>query len=106
MNPTLFEGQIEGAVHMGLGYALTEEFKEEGCRPVTTKLGRMGIIRAKNMPDVVVRGVEVRDPNGPFGVKGVGEIGLVPTAPAVAGALWCFDKKRRYELPMREPERL
>jgi len=106
MNPTLFEGQIEGSVHMGLGYALTEEFKEEGCRPVTTKLGRMGIIRAKNMPDVVVRGVEVRDPNGPFGVKGVGEIGLVPTAPAVAGALWCFDKKRRYELPMREPERL
>jgi aldehyde oxidoreductase len=101
MNPTLFEGQIEGAVHMGLGYALTENFPMENGRPVSLKLGKCGVIRAPEMPEVVVIGVESPDPHGPFGAKGVGEIGLVPTAAAVANALHAFDGIRRYSLPMQ-----
>jgi len=99
--PTLFEGQVEGAVHMGLGYAVSEDFRQENSRPVHTKMGRLGIIRADQTPDVVVKVVEVPDPHGPYGAKGVGEIGLVPTAGAVTNALYHFDGIRRYELPLR-----
>ena len=101
MNPNLFEGQIEGAVHMGLGYALTEEFPMKNGRPVSLKLGKCGVLRATQMPEVVVIGVEAGDPHGPFGAKGVGEIGLAPTAAAVANALTAFDGMRRYSLPIR-----
>ncbi len=59
-------------------------------------------MRAKDMPRVDVIGVEVPDEFGPYGAKGVGEIGLVPTAPAVAGALFAFDGVRRRTLPMRD----
>ena len=99
-NPTLFEGQLEGSIHMGLGYALTEELVMEGGRPKTTRLRQMGILRAKEMPEMEIIGVEVADPYGPYGAKGVGEIGLVPTAGAVANALYQFDGVRRRKLPM------
>lgn len=102
MNPMLFEGQIEGSVHMGLGYALTEDLEMEGARPKSTRLRKCGVMRAKDMPRVEVIGVEVPDEFGPYGAKGVGEIGLVPTAPAVAGALFAFDGVRRRTLPMRD----
>jgi xanthine dehydrogenase molybdenum-binding subunit len=101
INPTLFEGQIEGSVHMGLGYALTEALETERGRPVSTRLGKCGVLRAKQMPEIEVIGVEVPDEFGAFGCKGVGEIGLVPTAPAVANALWKVDGVRRRTLPMR-----
>ena len=100
MNPIMFEGQIEGAVHMGLGYALTEELPMIDGQLVSTKLRDLKILRAKDMPEVVVLGVEVKDPVGPYGAKGLGEIGLVPTAAAVANALCDFDGVRRYSLPM------
>jgi len=106
MNPTLFEGQIEGALHMGLGYALTEDFPFKDGFPVSLKMADLGILRARDMPAVEVIGVEVPDPNGPYGAKGVGEIGLVPTAAAVANALCQFDGVRRRSLPMREPKAL
>ncbi len=102
INPMLFEGQIEGSIHMGLGYALTEEFVQIGGVPKSTRLRKCGILRAKETPKIEVVGVEVFDPNGPFGAKGVGEIGLVPTAGAVANALYQFDGIRRYKLPMKE----
>ncbi|MBZ0173092.1 MAG: molybdopterin-dependent oxidoreductase, partial [Phycisphaerales bacterium] len=101
MNPTLFEGQIEGSVHMGLGYALTEDLVLEDGRPKSTRFRKCGIMRAKDMPVVEVIGVEVPDEFGPYGAKGVGEIGLVPTAPAVANALYTFDGRRRRSLPMK-----
>ncbi|MGK5084554.1 selenium-dependent xanthine dehydrogenase [Bdellovibrionota bacterium FG-1] len=104
MNPTLFEGQIEGAIHMGLGYALTENLPMEGGFPLSLKLKDCGILKAKGLPKIVVRGVEVKDSVGPYGVKGVGEIGLVPTAAAVANAFYQFDKKRRYSLPLYNAE--
>jgi len=100
MNPMMFEGQIEGAVHMGLGYALTEDLPMIDGQLVSTKMRDLKILRAKEMPEVVVLGVEVKDPVGPYGAKGLGEIGLVPTAAAVANALWDFDGVKRYSLPM------
>lgn len=104
-NPTLFEGQLEGSIHMGLGYAISEDLQLEGGRPKSTMLRKCGILRAKEMPEMEVIGVEVPDNYGPYGAKGVGEIGLVPTAGAVANALYQFDKVRRYSLPMRVPKK-
>ena len=100
-NPMLFEGQVEGAVHMGIGYAISEDLPMKDGVPLSTNLRKMGILRAKEMPSVDVIGVEVPDPLGPYGAKGVGEIGLVPTAAAVANALYQFDGKRRRKFPMK-----
>jgi aldehyde oxidoreductase len=100
VNPLLAVGQIEGAVHMGLGYALTEEFPtDEEARPTNWTLRSLGILRAKDMPAVETLLVEVPQPRAPYGVKGVGEIGLVPTAGAVAGAFYEVDGIRRTHLP-------
>jgi xanthine dehydrogenase molybdenum-binding subunit len=104
-NPTLFEGQLEGSLHMGLGYAISENMPMKDGRPVTTRLRKMGILRAKEMPEMEIIGVEVPDPYGPYGAKGVGEIGLVPTAGAVANALYQFDGIRRTKLPMQMPKK-
>ncbi len=87
---------------MGLGYALTEELPCEHGMPVTFKLRDLGVLRARDMPDVEVILVEDPEPEGPFGAKGVGEIGLVPTAAAVAGAVEAYDGIRRYTLPMKD----
>ena len=101
IHPVLCEGQIEGSVHMGLGYALTEEFPaDDQARPTNMTLRSLGIIRPKDMPDVEVILVEVPQPRAPYGIKGVGEIGLVPTAGAVAAALREVDGKWRTRLPM------
>ena len=104
-NPTLFEGQLEGSIHMGLGYAISEDLPMEGGHPKSTMLRKCGILRAKDMPEMEVIGVEVPDPYGPYGAKGVGEIGLVPTAGAVANALYQFDGVRRHKLPMKLPRK-
>ena len=103
VNPLLCEGQIEGSVHMGLGYALSEQFPHdpETGFPTNTTLRSLGILRAKDVPTIDVHIVEVPQPRSPYGIKGVGEIGLVPTAPAVAAALHEFDGQWRNSLPMR-----
>ena len=101
MNPMLFEGQIEGGVHMGLGYALTEDLPMKDGYLESDKYRKLGILRAHETPEIIIKGVEVKDPIGPYGAKGVGEIGLVPTAGAVANALYQFDKIRRYKLPLK-----
>ncbi|MEO8264712.1 MAG: molybdopterin cofactor-binding domain-containing protein [Ilumatobacteraceae bacterium] len=103
VNPSLCEGQIEGSVHMGLGYALTEDFPSdpETGFPTNMTLRSLGILRAKDVPQIDVELVEVPQPKSPYGIKGVGEIGLVPTAPAVAAALRDYDGLWRTSLPMR-----
>ena len=101
VNPTLCEGQIEGAVHMGLGYALSEDFPTDAdARPTNMTLRSLGILRAKDIPEIEAILVEVPQPRAPYGVKGVGEIGLVPTAGAVAAALHEVDGVWRNRLPM------
>ena len=103
MNPLLCEGQIEGSVHMGLGYALTEDFPSdpETGFPTFNTLRQLGIIRAKDVPRIDVTLIESPQPNAPYGIKGVGEIGLVPTAGAVAAALHDADGVWRTSLPMK-----
>ena len=93
---------IEGAVAMGLGYALTEELPCKDGMPVTFKVREIGALRAPDMPRVKVTLVEEHEPEGPFGAKGIGELGLVPTAGAVAAALEAFDGVRRMTLPMKD----
>ena len=102
MNPMLFEGQIQGAVHMGLGYALTEDLPMKKSRLISSKLSECGVLNAQQTPEIIVIGVEVADPVGPYGAKGIGEIGLVPTAAAVANALCLYDGFRRTKLPMNK----
>lgn len=100
VNPVLYEGQIEGAVLMGVGYATTEDLPMKDGYLVSDKYRDLGILRTTETPKIVVLPVEVADAVGAHGTKGIGEIGLVPTAGAVANALYQFDKIRRFKLPL------
>jgi xanthine dehydrogenase molybdenum-binding subunit len=102
LNPLICESQIQGAVHMGLGYALTEKLHVVDGIPQNTRLRSLGLLLPTDMPEIEVILIEEPDPAGPYGAKGVGEIGLVPTAGAVQGALHAFDGFRRFELPMED----
>ena len=101
MNRMLFEGQIEGALMMGMGYAISEDLPLKDGRPVSLRFKDLGILRAGEMPEMEVIGIEEKDPVGPYGAKGIGEIGMVPTAAAIANALCAFDGKKRTSLPMK-----
>jgi aldehyde oxidoreductase len=103
INPALFESQIQGGVVMGMGYALSEQLLMEGGRPTTDRMSKLGLLRAKDVPEIKVIGVECPDPAGPFGAKGIGEIGTIPTAPAIANAYCHYDGQRRYRLPLSPP---
>jgi xanthine dehydrogenase molybdenum-binding subunit len=87
---------------MGLGHTLSEAFVTKDGRVETDTLKSLGIIPAAGMPPVEVILVEEHQPEGPYGAKGMGEAVLVPTASAVAGALYAFDGIRRTSLPMRD----
>jgi CO/xanthine dehydrogenase Mo-binding subunit/aerobic-type carbon monoxide dehydrogenase small subunit (CoxS/CutS family) len=100
INPRLCAEQMEGGVHMGLGYALSENFTSTNGTPDSLLLRDLGIVKAKHMPTVDVILIEEPDEVGGYGAKGVGEIGCVATAGAVAGALHSYDGARRSRLPM------
>jgi len=102
INPKLLEGQLEGSIHMGLGFALAEELVVTDGVVKNPTLRGIGVLRAQWMPRIDILFVEEAEPEGPFGAKGVGEIGLLPTAPAVANALYRFDGVRRTALPMKD----
>ncbi len=100
MNPMACAGQIEGGIHMGLGHTLSENFPTTKGIPDSLKMKDLQIVKARDTPEVEVILVEVPEDVGGFGSKGVGEIGLVPTAGAVAGAFHQYDGKCRFELPI------
>jgi xanthine dehydrogenase molybdenum-binding subunit len=100
INPRLCAEQMEGGVHMGLGYALSEDFPTTDARPQSLKMRDFGLVAAKHMPPVDIILIEVPDEFGGYGAKGVGEIGCVATAGAVAAALHSYDGIRRFTLPM------
>jgi selenium-dependent xanthine dehydrogenase len=106
INPASCRGQIEGSLHMGLGYALSEDFPCTNGQPDSLKLRDCGVLRAAETPEMEVILIEEPDEIGGYGVKGVGEIGLVPTAAAVASALRARDGRMRTRLPMREDKDL
>ncbi len=100
INPKNVEGQIEGGVVMGLGYALTEDYKLENSVP-KAKFGTLGLLRATQIPKIESIIIEKNSQELSFGSKGVGEITCVPTAAAVQGAYYKLDKIFRTELPLK-----
>jgi xanthine dehydrogenase molybdenum-binding subunit len=107
INPSIVEGQIEGALAMGLGYALKEEliFDDKG-RPKNADFGSYELVRADEMPEIEVILIELGEPSGPYGAKGVGEIGLVPTAPAIVNAIYNATGERFREIPVTKGKML
>ncbi|OGL02176.1 MAG: hypothetical protein A3D33_08025 [Candidatus Rokubacteria bacterium RIFCSPHIGHO2_02_FULL_73_26] len=100
LNPGAAEGQVHGGIHMGLGYALTERLVVEDGQILTQSFMDYALLRADDMPDIVVRLIESVDAEGPFGAKGLGESGVIPVAAAVANAIKDAIGLRFTELPI------
>lgn len=96
------EGQIEGGIVMGLGFALTEDFPVKDGYP-QARFGTLGLLRATDVPEIEVRLVQSPGGQIPYanGAKGVGELCLIPTAPACAHAYYRLDGKFRHSLPLQ-----
>jgi selenium-dependent xanthine dehydrogenase len=102
VNPKSCEGQIEGGIVMGLGFALTEDFPIEGGVP-KCKLGTLGLLRAPAAPPIEVRFTKIEESRKfeqAYGAKGVGELCLIPTSPASAHAYYRLDGTHRDRLPL------
>jgi selenium-dependent xanthine dehydrogenase len=100
VNPKSAEGQIEGGLLMGMGYALTEDFPMEEGYP-KAKYGTLGLIRATDAPQMEIMFMKPKNPSAlALGIKGVGELATIPVTPAIAGAYYEKDGKHRTKLPM------
>ncbi len=99
INPQMVRNQIEGAVMMGLGYGLSEKFVVEKGRVVTDNLMKLGVPRISSAPTIDVKIIEVAQPDGPFGAKGMSELPVNPTAPAIINAIYDAVGVRITELP-------
>lgn len=88
INPMYTEGQIEGGIQMGIGYALTEELElDEKGKVKNTTFKKYKMIKAHEMPSMKIILVEEGEHGGPYGAKSIGECATVPVAPAVANAV-------------------
>ncbi len=106
LNRQTLAGQIYGGLAQGIGYALFEEIKSERGRILNPTFTDYKIATAADIDfPIVLEFIETDDQFGPYGAKGVGEPGLVPTAPAIASAIYDAVGVRMKELPMT-PERL
>lgn len=101
INPKALEGQIEGGVVMGLGYGLTEIMPIEKGVP-KVKFGTLGLFRATNTPEIEAVIVEKNKEELAYGAKGVGEIVVIPTAPAIQNAYFKYDGEFRTSLPLQK----
>jgi selenium-dependent xanthine dehydrogenase len=105
VNPKSCEGQIEGGVAMGLGFALMEDFPLVNGVP-KLKYGMLGLPRASQIPPIEVRFVRPENESDllpyAYGAKGVGELCLIPTTPAAAHAYYRLDGKERRCLPLAD----
>lgn len=99
INPPSVEGQIEGGVVMGLGYALTEDYPLKNSVPLA-KFGTLGLFRSTAIPVIESILVEKNKEDLAYGAKGVGEIVVVPIAPAMQGAYYNLDGIFRTKLPL------
>ena len=105
INPMLLEGQVYGGALMGIGYALTEQLLLDKGEVMNPNFRDYKILTAKDAVEIETHIVETMDKDGPFGAKGIGEPGCVPTAPAIANAIYHAVGIRMRELPMT-PERV
>jgi xanthine dehydrogenase molybdenum-binding subunit len=105
INPMLLEGQVYGGAIMGIGYALTERLILQDGKVMNPNFLDYKILTAKDIPNIETILIETIDEFGPFGAKGIGEPGLVPTAPAIANAIYDAIGVRIKELPIT-PERV
>ncbi|HXJ83476.1 MAG TPA: molybdopterin cofactor-binding domain-containing protein, partial [Candidatus Methylomirabilis sp.] len=105
LNPPAAEGQIHGGIHMGLGYALSEELIIREGRVLNPQFMEYALVPASDMPEIVIRLIETVDEAGPFGAKGLGESGVIPVAAAVANAVRDAIGVRITALPLT-PERV
>lgn len=100
LNPMAAEGQLEGACSQGIGFALTEELILKDGKSLNPNFLDYKIMTSMDAPGMKVELVEPYDPDGPFGAKGIGEPGLVPTAPAIANAIYNAIGVRVNKLPI------
>jgi len=100
LNPLAAEGQIHGGIHMGLGYALSERLVVEDGQILTASFMDYAILKAEDMPELVVHLIESGESEGPFGAKGLGESGVIPVSAAVANAVKAATGLRFTELPI------
>ncbi len=105
LNPPAAEGQIHGGIHMGLGYALSEELVIREGRVLNPQFMEYALVSAGDMPEIAIRLIETVDEAGPFGAKGLGESGVIPVAAAVANAVKDAIGVRITTLPLT-PERV
>lgn len=105
INPTAVEGQIEGSVIQGVGFALMEEVQYENGRVINPDFAKYMIPTSVDIPSIETILVETIDPEGPFGAKGVGELPLNMTAAAIANAVYNATGVRIHSLPIT-PEKL
>jgi CO/xanthine dehydrogenase Mo-binding subunit len=101
INPAIVEGQIQGGFVQGVGYALMEEMILDEGKVANPTLVDYRIPSALDVPKIIPIIVESGEPSGPFGAKGVGECGLVGTAPAIANAIYDAVGVRIKELPLK-----
>jgi CO/xanthine dehydrogenase Mo-binding subunit len=87
VNPVAAEGQQQGAIAQGIGYALTEQLQVEDGRPMNPNFVDYRLPCTLDMPPLQVAFAESYEPTGPFGAKGLGELGLDPTAAVIANAI-------------------
>lgn len=105
LNPMLLEGQVYGGVLMGIGYALKEQVILDKGKNMNPNFRDYKILTAKDAVNIQAPIVETIDEYGPFGAKGIGEPGCVPTAPAIANAIYDAIGVRITDLPIT-PERV
>ena len=98
-------GQLEGAAIQGLGYALSESYQIKDGIPQTTRLKDLGLLRFRDVPEIVAIPVTDPHPRGPLGAKGMGELAITPTAPAVINAIHDAIGVWIHEIPAT-PERI
>jgi CO/xanthine dehydrogenase Mo-binding subunit len=105
INPQSAEGQVQGAVSTGIGYALSERYEFDQGQLLTNTFRDYGLPRATDIPRIETILIETNDPMGPYGAKGVGQTGTLLPAPAIANAVQDALGVRLTELPMN-PDRV
>lgn len=103
INPVIVEGQIQGGVLQGVGYAISEEIRyNDKGKQLHDAFHKYMLPTAEDVPEMEAIIVETNEPTGPFGAKGVGECGMVPTAPAITNAFYNATGIRLKEIPLTQ----